>query len=71
MAFEPSRVYQKALFEAGIPWTVFNVDDVDKEFERLSGLGVNFSVKPTAMGPVKICVLDDTCGNNVQLVQLL
>ncbi|HTE27392.1 VOC family protein [Flavitalea sp.] len=71
MGFEPARVYQKALFEAGIPWTVFNVEDVDKEFERLSGLGVNFSVKPIAMGPVKITVLDDTCGNNIQLIQLL
>src|SRR6188472_3850576 len=69
MAFEPARVYQKALYEAGIPWTAFNVEDVDKEYERLLGLGVKFSVAPVAMGPVKISVLDDTCGNNIQLVQ--
>lgn len=71
MAFEPARVYQKALYEAGIPWTAFNVEDVDKEYERLLGLGVKFSVAPVAMGPVKISVLDDTCGNNIQLVQVL
>lgn len=71
MGFAPARVYQKALFEAGIPWTAFNVDDLDTEFKRLSKLDVHFSVAPTAMGPVKIAVLDDTCGNNIQLVQLL
>jgi len=71
MGFEPARVYQEALFKAGIPWTAFNVDDVDKEFDRLKALGVKFSVQPTVMGPVKIAVLDDTCGNNIQLVQML
>ena len=71
MAFEPARVYQKALFEAGIPLTAFNVDDVEAQYQRLMELGVSFSMKPTAMGPVKIAVLNDTCGNNIQLFQLL
>ncbi|HET6993455.1 MAG TPA: VOC family protein [Chitinophagaceae bacterium] len=70
MAFEPARVFQKALFEAGIPYTAFNVDDVQKEYERLSGLGVAFSMKPTKMGPATIAVFDDTCGNNIQIVQV-
>lgn len=69
--FEPAKVYQKALFDAGIPYTQFNVDDAQKEYERLTGLGVEFSVKPTEMGTVKIAVFNDTCGNNIQLVQLL
>ena len=69
--FEPSKVYQKALFEAGIPWTQFNVDDVDKEYERLIGLGVNFKTAPMDAGTVKIAVFDDTCGNYIQLVQML
>ena len=69
--FEPTRVYQDALLEAGYPYTQFDVDDVDAEFERLSGLGVSFSVKPTAMGTVKIAVFNDTCGNNIQLVENL
>lgn len=71
MAFEPAKVYQKALKEAGIPWTSFAVDDLKKEYERLRGLGVEFSMEPKEMGPVMITVLDDTCGNNIQLVQML
>jgi len=71
MAFEPARIYQKALKEAGIPYTSFMVEDLDKEYKRLSGLGVKFSIEPREVGPVKIVVLDDTCGNNIQLVQML
>jgi len=71
MAFAPARVYQRALFEAGIPLTSFSVDDIDKEYERLLGAGVTFSMPPTQMGPVKVAVLDDTCGNNIQLSQML
>ncbi len=69
MAFEPAKVYQKALFDAGIPLTAFHVDDIAKEYERLQNLGVAFSMKPTQMGPVKVAVLDDTCGNKIQLLQ--
>ena len=69
--FEPSRVYQDALMEAGIPWTQFDVEDVDSEYKRLTELGVEFSVKPTVMGPVKVAVLNDTCGNNIQLIEQL
>ena len=59
--FEPSKVYQDALMEAGIPWTKFDVDDVQKEYDRLVELGVEFSVVPTEMGTVKFAVLNDTC----------
>ena len=69
--FEPAKTYQKALFDAGIPYTQFNVDNVQQEYERLVNLGVDFSVKPTAMGTVKIAVFNDTCGNNIQLVEML
>lgn len=68
--FEPAKIYQKALFDAGIPYTQFNVDDVQKEYERLVNLGVEFSLKPTAMGVVKLAVFDDTCGNHIQLVEM-
>jgi len=70
MGFEPAKVYQKALFDAGIPWTAFFVEDVQKEYERLIALGVKFSMKPTPMGPVTLAVFDDTCGNNIQVVQV-
>lgn len=69
--FEPSKVYQDALLEAGIPYTQFDVDDVQKEYDRLIELGVEFSMKPTEMGTVKVAVLNDTCGNNIQLVENL
>ena len=70
MGFAPAKTFQKALFEAGIPWAAFNVDDIQKEYERLEKLGVAFSMKPTKMGPATLAVFDDTCGNNIQLVQV-
>lgn len=71
MAFEPARQYQQSLKEAGIPWTSFAVDDVEKVYTRLSGSGVEFSMPPREAGTVKIAVLDDTCGNYIQLMQEL
>lgn len=69
--FEPSKIYQEALMEAGIPYTQFDVDSVDEEYKRLTGLGVEFSVIPTEMGTVKFAVFNDTCGNNIQIVETL
>lgn len=69
--FEPAKIYQKALFDAGIPYTQFNSDNVQQDYERLVDLDVEFSVKPTEMGTVKIAVFDDTCGNNIQIVEML
>ena len=70
MGFAPAKVYQKALYDAGIPLTAFNVDDIEGEYLRLEKLGVKFSMKPTKMGPVTLAVFDDTCGNNIQIVQV-
>jgi catechol 2,3-dioxygenase-like lactoylglutathione lyase family enzyme len=69
--FEPCKVFQDALMEAGFPYTQFDVDNVDSEYERLTKLGVEFSMKPTEMGTVKVAVFNDTCGNNIQLVEEL
>lgn len=69
--FEPAKTYQKALFDAGIPYTQFNDDSVQQEYERLVSLEVEFSVKPTEMGAVKIAIFNDTCGNNIQIVEML
>jgi predicted enzyme related to lactoylglutathione lyase len=71
LGFEPARVYQKALFEAGIPFTAFHVNDVEKEYQRLKALGVGFSMEPTSIGTAKLAVFDDTCGNNIQLFEVL
>ncbi|MFV8328487.1 VOC family protein [Flavobacterium sp. ZS1P14] len=69
--FEPAKIYQKALFDAGIPYTQFNVGNVQLEYERLVSLGVEFSMKPTEMGTVKIAIFNDTCGNNIQIIEML
>jgi predicted enzyme related to lactoylglutathione lyase len=71
MAFAPAKEYQKALKDAGIPWTSFMVDDLKKEYERLKSIGVQFSMEPKEVGPTRMAVLDDTCGNNIQLVEML
>src|SRR4051812_43503962 len=52
MGFEPAKVFQKQLFDAGIPAISFGVDDLQKEYEKLQGLGVEFAMKPTNMGAV-------------------
>ena len=69
--FEASKVYQKALFDAGIPCTQFDVENVNDEYNRLLSLGVKFSMAPTLFGAAKLAILDDTCGNYIQLVELL
>jgi catechol 2,3-dioxygenase-like lactoylglutathione lyase family enzyme len=69
MGFPPARTYQKALFEAGIPAAVFAVDDIQKEYERMSKLGVVFRSEPTKMGSVTVAVFEDTCGNLIQIAQ--
>lgn len=70
MGFAPARVYQKALYDAGIPLTSFGVDDCEAEYERMVKLGVVFRSKPTVMGPVTVAVFEDTCGNLIQMAQV-
>jgi catechol 2,3-dioxygenase-like lactoylglutathione lyase family enzyme len=61
--------FKKALMKDGIPVTSFGVEDVHAEYERLRAAGVVFTQPPTNMGPVTTAVLDDTCGNLIQLAQ--
>ncbi len=75
LVLEPSdhpavRPYKDALVADGIPFTSFAVADVQKEYERLTALGVTFTQEPTVMGPVTTAVLDDTCGNLVQIAAM-
>ncbi len=69
MGFEPAKVFQKQLFDAGISATTFGIADVQKEYERLLNLGVVFKMKPTPMGPVTVASFEDTCGNIIAMVQ--
>jgi len=63
--------FKDALRTGGIPYASFQVDDLDAEFTRLTGLGVEFTQALMDAGEVKMAVLDDTCGNLVQLVEIL
>lgn len=69
MGFAPARVYQKALFDAGIPATAFITTDVHAEMKRLRAAGVTFRGEPVAMGPITAVMFEDTCGNLIHLVQ--
>jgi catechol 2,3-dioxygenase-like lactoylglutathione lyase family enzyme len=69
--FEPAKVYQDAVKNAGMPYTQFRVESVQEEYERLTNLGVEFSMKPTEMGTTKVATFDDTCGNNMMIVEML
>jgi len=74
LLLEPSekpetQTYKKYLKGMGIPYTAFAVADVQKEYERLTGLGVKFTMEPTPMGPTVLAVFDDTAGNLIQIYQ--
>jgi len=62
--------YKRALYEDGIPAASFQVDDLDGEFARLTAHGVRFTLEPMDAGPVRVAVIDDTCGNLIQLMQM-
>lgn len=62
--------FKRALVEDGIPYASFGVEDVEAEYARLCAAGVRFTQPPVAMGPVKTAVLDDTCGNLIQIAQV-
>ena len=62
--------FKAALVADGIPFNAFTVDDVHGEAERLRGLGVRFTQEPMTMGPVTTAVLDDTCGNLIQIASM-
>ena len=64
-----AKPFKAALVEDGIPYTSFGVADCRSEYERLRGLGVEFTQPPTPMGPVTTAVFDDTCGNLIQIAQ--
>ena len=63
--------YKQALVEDNIPAASFKVDNLDTEYERLSALGVKFTQKPMEFGNVKMATLDDTCGNLIQILEMI
>ncbi len=76
LLLEPSehpaaKSFKSALVKDGIPAASFMVDDLAREFARLRGLGVAFTVEPMEAGPVRMAVFDDTCGNFIQIVETI
>jgi catechol 2,3-dioxygenase-like lactoylglutathione lyase family enzyme len=69
MNFPPAQVYQKALFEAGIPATALITRDIAADVQRLTARGVRFRGQPQNMGPISVVLFEDTCGNLINLVQ--
>ncbi len=76
LLLEPNAEYpemqalREALVRDGIPYTAFEVDDVHAEYERLKEQGVEFTMEPTNMGPTTAAILDDTCGNLIQIYEV-
>jgi catechol 2,3-dioxygenase-like lactoylglutathione lyase family enzyme len=77
LLLEPNASYpaMKALKESlvrdGMPFTAFQVNDVQGEYERLKKLGVVFTMEPTNMGQTRVAILNDTCGNLIQIYQVI
>jgi catechol 2,3-dioxygenase-like lactoylglutathione lyase family enzyme len=69
MSFPPSKIYQKALFDAGIPAIALISNDIQADYSRLSKKGVIFHGEPQNMGVIKSVLFEDTCGNLLNLVQ--
>ena len=66
-----ANAYQKAIFKQGIPAAQFFVSNIKEEYEKIKKLGARFTMPPTKLPvPSTIAVLDDTCGNLIQIVQL-
>lgn len=68
-AFPAAGPFKRALVADGIPFTSFGVKDVNAEYHRLVAAGVRFTQPPVDLGPVATAVLDDTCGNLIQIAQ--
>jgi predicted enzyme related to lactoylglutathione lyase len=76
LLLEPNAGYpamqalREALVRDGIPFTAFQVGDIQQEYERMKKLGVEFTMEPTDMGMTSAAVFNDTCGNLIQIYQV-
>ena len=66
-----AKTYQQALFEQSQPAAMFYSDDVQADYERMKPRGAEFTMPPTDVTASKIAVVNDTCGNLIQLTQLM
>ncbi len=76
LLLEPNAEYpamkalKESLMQDGIPYTAFQVDDVQGEYARMKALGAEFTMEPTNMGTTTVAILNDTCGNLIQIFQM-
>ena len=66
-----AKAYQQAMFQQGQPAAMFFSGDVQAEYERMKGRGAEFTMPPTDVTASKIAILNDTCGNLIQVTQLM
>ena len=66
-----SKTYQQAMFQQGQPAAMFFTDDVQADYERMKARGAEFTMPPTDVTGSRIAMLNDTCGNLIQVTQLL
>jgi catechol 2,3-dioxygenase-like lactoylglutathione lyase family enzyme len=69
-SYPAMKALKEALVKDGLPFTAFEVNDIQNEYERMKKLGVEFTMEPTNMGPTTAAVLNDTCGNLIQIYQV-
>ena len=65
-----AKTYQQALFQQNQPAAMFFTDDIDADYERMKANGAQFTMPPTDVTASKIAMVNDTCGNLVQITQL-
>jgi predicted enzyme related to lactoylglutathione lyase len=65
-----AKAYQQAMFAQGQPGAMFYTDDVKADYERIQARGAKFTMPPTQVTGSTIAMLDDTCGNLIQITQL-
>jgi predicted enzyme related to lactoylglutathione lyase len=66
-----AKVYQQAIFQQNQPAAMFFTDDLAGDYERMQAVGAEFSMPPTDVTASKIAMVNDTCGNLIQITQLM
>lgn len=70
-SYPAMKALKESLVKDGIPFTAFEVNDIQGEYERMKNLGVEFTMEPTNMGMATAAVFNDTCGNLIQIYQIM
>ena len=65
-----AKAYQQAMFQQSRPGAMFYTDDVKGDYERIKARGAEFTMPPTDVPGSTIAILNDTCGNLIQIIQL-